>query len=257
MNAILSEPLQTLQSLSQTLFQSLSPPQTKPPPPPPISHFIDADLRLSKAIQLARVHQTKQRRIEQLKTELLELESRWREICRELESGKKELESMIEEGDERCKAIEEAKNGKTSPCFLPFKSILKSAAVASIPYPELLAYAQSLSAFTSAPPNMPDLSQPGQLPPPLFFPPFPNEEKMRRGRLNAEAPLGILGETHSVGRREFLELFNSLLLRPIRSAPSASPKPMDVAPTGGTVYRQDSRMLQQPFDFDLDLNPDL
>lgn len=87
------------------------------------------------------------------------------------------------------------------PCFLLFKSILKSA-LASIPYPELLAYAQSLSAFTSAPPNMPDLSQPGQLPPPLFFPPFPNEEKMRRGRLNAEAPLGILGETHSVGRRE-------------------------------------------------------
>ena len=48
---------------------------------------------------------------------------------------------------------------------------------------------------------MPDSSLPGQPPPPLFFPPFPNEEKMRRGRLNAEAPLGLLGETHSVGRR--------------------------------------------------------
>ena len=74
---------------------------------------------------------------------------------------------------------------------------------ASIPYPELLAYAQSLSAFTSAPPNMPDLNLPGQPPPPLFFPPFPNEEKMRRGHLNAEAPLGSLGETHSVGRRAY------------------------------------------------------
>lgn len=72
---------------------------------------------------------------------------------------------------------------------------------ASIPYPELLSYAQSLSAFTSAPPNMPDLSLPGQPPPPLFFPPFPNEEKMRKGHLNAEAPLGLLGETHTVGRR--------------------------------------------------------
>lgn len=80
---------------------------------------------------------------------------------------------------------------------------------------------------------------------------------MRRGRLNAEAPLGILGETHSVGRRESLELYNSFSLRPILSAPSASPKPMDAAPAGGTVYRQDSRILQQPFDFDLDLNPDL
>lgn len=50
---------------------------------------------------------------------------------------------------------------------------------------------------------MPDLSLPGQPPPPLFFPPFPNEEKMRRGHLNVEAPLGTLGETHSVGRRMF------------------------------------------------------
>ena len=74
---------------------------------------------------------------------------------------------------------------------------------AAIPYPELLAYAQSLSAFTSAPPNMPEIAPPGlpQAPPPLFFPPFPNEEKMRRGHLNAEAPLGVPGETHSVGRR--------------------------------------------------------
>lgn len=71
--------------------------------------------------------------------------------------------------------------------------------VAAIPYPELLAYAQSLSAFTSAPPDMPDLA-PGQPPPPLFFPPFPNEEKMRRGHMNDEAPLGLLGETHSVGK---------------------------------------------------------
>ena len=83
---------------------------------------------------------------------------------------------------------------------------------ASIPYPELLAYAQSLSAFTSAPPNMPDLTLPGQNPPPLFFPPFPNEEKMRRGHLNAEAPLGLLGETHSVGRRKnFLSVMSILV----------------------------------------------
>ena len=52
------------------------------------------------------------------------------------------------------------------------------------------------------------MTLPGQPPPPLFFPPFPNEEKMRRGRLNAEAPLGLLGETHSVGRREFFFFFS-------------------------------------------------
>ena len=48
----------------------------------------------------------------------------------------------------------------------------------AIPYPKLLAYAQSLSALTSAPPKFPDLSLPSQPAPSLFFPLFPNEEKM-------------------------------------------------------------------------------
>ncbi|KAI0270554.1 hypothetical protein BC834DRAFT_819050, partial [Gloeopeniophorella convolvens] len=104
----------------------------------------------------------------------------------------------------------------------------------AIPHPELLAYAQSLSAFTSAPPNMPDLALPGQPPPPLFFPPFPNEEKMRRGHLNAEEPLGPLGETHSVGR-----------------PPSPSPEPQAYRPM------EHRPPPQQMFDLDLDLNPDL
>jgi len=224
MKAILLQPLADLQSLSQTLFLSLSPPQSKPPPPPPISAFLSCDTTLAGAIQLARVHQDRQRKIENLKDEVLELESRWKDICRELADSKRELEGMIEEGEERCGATEEAKK-------------------ASIPYPELLAYAQSLSAFSSAPPNMPDLSLPGQPPPPLFFPPFPNEEKMRRGRLNAEAPLGLLGETHSVGR-----------------PPTVSPKAAEGPPlmgAGSNIYRQDNRPQQQFFDLDLDLNPDL
>jgi len=131
---------------------------------------------------------------------------------------------VIDEGDERIKAIEEAKK-------------------ASIPYPELLAYAQSLSAFTSAPPNMPDFSTPGQPPPSLFFPPFPNEEKMRSGRLNAEAPLGQLGETHSVGR-----------------PPTISPNVAESSHQIGHAanpYRQDLRPQGQIYDLDLDLNPDL
>ncbi|GLB41746.1 putative vitamin-D-receptor interacting Mediator subunit 4 [Lyophyllum shimeji] len=180
-SAILLAPLNDLQALSHTLFLSLSPVQTKPPPPPPLSAFLACDEALSSGVSLARKHQIKQRRIDALEQEILDLEARWREIASVLESGKRELEEMIQEGEERIKAIEAAKK-------------------AAIPYPELLAYAQSISAFTSAPPNMPDLSLPGQPPPPLFFPPFPNEEKMRRGHLNAEAPLGLLGETHSVGR---------------------------------------------------------
>jgi mediator of RNA polymerase II transcription subunit 4 len=137
--------------------------------------------------------------------------------------------------------------------------IVTSKHAASIPHPELLAYAQSLSAFTSAPPNMPDMSLPGQPPPPLFFPPFPNEEKMRKGRLNAEAPLGLLGETHSVGRRELCTRPSSLSEVHFLIAPTISPK--SVGPTrmgpSANPYRQDHRPQQQFFDLDLDLNPDL
>ncbi|KAJ7460663.1 vitamin-D-receptor interacting mediator subunit 4-domain-containing protein [Mycena latifolia] len=226
MSSMLLGPLADLQTLSHTLFLSLSPVQTKPPPPPPLSAFLTCDQALSSAVNLAHTHQIKQRKIEALKDEILELDRRWREICMELEAGKRELEEMIEEGEERMKSIEQAKK-------------------ASIPYPELLAYAQSLSAFTSAPPNMPDLTLPGQPPPPLFFPPFPNEEKMRRGRLNAEAPLGLLGETHSVGRA------------PTVSPPKAPDASQHLAP-GANPYRQDLRAPQpQLFDLDLDLNPDL
>lgn len=132
---------------------------------------------------------------------------------------------------------------------------------AALPYPELLAYAQSLSAFTSAPPNMPDMTAPGQPPPPLFFPPFPNEEKMRRGRLNAEAPLGMLGETHSVGQRKFYisahKFWYQITHYPL--APTTSPEKPDIAipvPLHGNPYRQDHPPQQGVFDLDLDLNPD-
>lgn len=131
--------------------------------------------------------------------------------------------------------------------------------IAAIPYPELLAYAQSLSAFTSAPPNMPDLWLPGQPPPPLFFPPFPNEEKMRRGRLNAEEPLGLLGETHSVGRGAVLPSHMAAFADHPK-AKTLSPKadPLQQTAPGANPYRQDHRAShQQFFDLDLDLNPDL
>ncbi|KAF8661380.1 hypothetical protein AX16_001473 [Volvariella volvacea WC 439] len=223
MSSMLLAPLNELQALSQTLFLSLTPVQTKPPPPPPVSAFLACDQALANAVNLAQQHQIKQRKIEDLEAEILELDNKWREICSELNAGKKQLEAIIKEGEERIKAIEDAKK-------------------AAIPYPELLAYAQSISAFTSAPPNMPDLA-PGQPPPPLFFPPFPNEEKMRRGKLNAEAPLPLLGEAHSVGR-------------PTTVSPKG-PEPSHHI-IGMHPYRQDQRMPQpQEFDLDLDLNPDL
>jgi hypothetical protein len=58
------------------------------------------------------------------------------------------------------------------------------------------------------------MPEPGAVGPvPLFFPPFPNEEKMRRGRLNVERPLGGLGESHSVrGEWFFIREFDQLVV---------------------------------------------
>ncbi|OSX64442.1 hypothetical protein POSPLADRAFT_1137845 [Postia placenta MAD-698-R-SB12] len=226
MSDILLDPLNQLQTLSHQLFLSLGPTQARGPPPPPTSSFLAVDATLASAVQLARRHQVKQRAIERLKSEVLALDTRWREIVCALEQGTRELAALVKEGDERIKAIEDAQ-------------------AAAIPYPELLAYAQSLSAFTSAPPNMPDLALPGQPPPPLFFPPFPNEEKMRRGHMNDEAPLGLLGETHSVGK-------------PPTVQPKSVEMPPHMAGPGANPYRPDLRAPQQQFfDLDLDLNPDL
>lgn len=123
MTAILLEPLSNLQSLSQTLFLSLSPAQSKPPPPPPTSTFLDCDAALAAALQLVHVHQIKQRKIELLKNEILDLEARWREICSELEKGKNELENIITEGKERISAINQAKQGTfTSLVFKRYDS---------------------------------------------------------------------------------------------------------------------------------------
>jgi mediator of RNA polymerase II transcription subunit 4 len=88
---------------------------------------------------------------------------------------------------------------------------------------------------------------------------------MRRGRLNAEASLGLLGETHSVGRRKhwisssFHDDISYCLLA--HAAPTLSPRvpdlPQKIGP-GINPYRPDARLQQQQvFDFDLDLNPDL
>jgi len=117
MSSVLLTPLNELHSLSQALFLSLSPAQNKPPPPPPLSAFLACDEALSAAVNLTYKHQIKQRRIEALKAEILELDTRWREICTELQNEKVELESLIEEGDKRIEGIEQAKKGIFFPTY--------------------------------------------------------------------------------------------------------------------------------------------
>lgn len=111
MSEILLAPLNELQSLAQALFASLSATQTKPPPAPPLSAFLNVDVALASAVKQARAHQVQQRKIERLKTEFLALETQWRDIVMELEQGKRDLSTIVEEGKERVKAIEDAKAG--------------------------------------------------------------------------------------------------------------------------------------------------
>ncbi|GJJ11340.1 hypothetical protein Clacol_005572 [Clathrus columnatus] len=231
MTETLVRPLEKMVTLSEALFLSLSPPSTRPPPPPATSLFIECDAELAKSVQKLRIHQIKQDIIENLKTEILDLDTELYEIWSALEQGKQELESILDEGKERLEAIDQAKK-------------------AAVPYTDLLAYAQSLSAFTSAPPGLPDISndataEESQLAQfPLFFPPFPNEVRMRRGRLNAEAPLGQLGEIHSVARP------------PSKSPETLVNQPVPPAHAMRDSFRQPAFPPLPVIDFGLDLNDD-
>lgn len=109
---MLLEPLHRMHGLAQTLFRSLSPPSTRPPPPPATSLFIECDTCLAAAVRQARVHQIRQRKIEELKAEVLELDAQLMNLWGELELGKQELEAIIDEGNERLEAIERAKKGE-------------------------------------------------------------------------------------------------------------------------------------------------
>jgi mediator of RNA polymerase II transcription subunit 4 len=108
---MLLEPLLHMQGLAQTLFRSLSPLSTRPPPPPATSLFIECDVALAAAVRQARVHQIKQKEIEELKAEVLELDGQLMDLWGELEFGKQELEAVVDEGKERLEAIERARTG--------------------------------------------------------------------------------------------------------------------------------------------------
>jgi len=228
MRDVLHAPLAEFTTLTQTLFLSLAPSPTKQPPAPPSSSFLACDASLAEALRQARRHQIKQRRIEALKEEVLELEGKLREICMALENGRKELEEILEEGEERVKTIEQAKEG-------------------AAPYNALLSYASILSTFTSAPPSAVPLAA-DQRAPANFRPPFPTEEMMRKGRLNEGEPLGTLAQTREIGRPPTPSV-----------VPTAHNVNQGARPADPINYRQDY-YRREPVTadvFDLDLNPDL
>ena len=106
------------QRLPKTLFISLSSDQTaRRIPLPSVSSFIECDAQIFRALDVARTHQIKQRKIEALKQDILDLNAQWRHICSELEAGKQELEIMIKEGDERIESIDKAKYGLVTSIY--------------------------------------------------------------------------------------------------------------------------------------------
>jgi mediator of RNA polymerase II transcription subunit 4 len=112
-SAAILEQLNELQALSQKLFLSLGPPQAKPPPIPPISAFLECDAKLSAILARTYTHQMKQMRIEQLKNDIIGLDTRWRDICLELEQDQSQLEAIIKEGEKRIEAAELATTCKS------------------------------------------------------------------------------------------------------------------------------------------------
>ena len=58
-----------------------------------------------------------QRRIEALQAEVFDLDTKLHEIWAELENGKRELQKVIEEGEERIEAIKRAKEGELTHSY--------------------------------------------------------------------------------------------------------------------------------------------
>jgi mediator of RNA polymerase II transcription subunit 4 len=82
---------------------------------------------------------------------------------------------------------------------------------------------------------------------------------MRRGHLSSEEPLGLLGETHSVGRRMYLLTRLKLSIPHAYNCHAIAPSPSPEPHRGhaANLYRPMDNNPPQPFDLDLDLNPDL
>lgn len=111
----LSTPLASVTTLSNTLFQSLSSPHPHAKPsiaPPPTSAFFDVEGSLARALAETATHQRRQKRIEELIAEIGVLEARWRSIVERIEEGKRELEAVVREGEERIEGIRKAKEGE-------------------------------------------------------------------------------------------------------------------------------------------------
>lgn len=234
MREVLSIPLVQFEALTNQLFASLA---TVSPPTaasysfsnslitaPDVESFVHCEAALAEALNQSRLHQIKQRRIEQLKEDIVALDWRLNDICEKLKEDKSELEEIIREAEVRVKAIDRTEKGnvETPPFFLratflpffpfDFSNFLwltffflpfGSPHPASIPADYMLAYAQNLTNHTSAP-LMDTNPSPDQMAPPAFRPPYPDDAILRLGSLGRSGArlTEPVGEARIVGERE-------------------------------------------------------
>ncbi|KAJ1306855.1 hypothetical protein OPQ81_007840 [Rhizoctonia solani] len=225
MQDLIHTPLTNFETLTHSLFVSLSQSGLRShnqQQAPHISSFLETDSLLARALATAREHQVNQKMIEELSAEVLELDDKLRGVWNSLDEAHKELGGIVEEGEKRIKEMESAAKG-------------------AVPYQQLLNYASILSGFTSAPPTSKGPIGPDQPAPHWIKPPFPNEEKMRAGRL-AERPA--------------LERVNPKEPENLRS-PSVDPVEAVFNPYRHDYQRHQAQIQQEADLLDLDLNPDL
>lgn len=116
MREMLEKPISQLQALSQTLFTALNSGQL---PDPPVAALAACDANLAEAMRLVRIHLLKQKQIEQLMDEVCDLDAQLVEIVETLSKGQRELQAIINEGEERIEASEKATAGMLMVFPLP------------------------------------------------------------------------------------------------------------------------------------------
>ncbi|KAF9438404.1 hypothetical protein BGZ76_008058 [Entomortierella beljakovae] len=152
--------------LTQTLFTSLElMTDGKAPPAQPsevMKKIVQLDNTLMGAVEKIELHQKQQQRIRKVRLEIEEQNKAIMKVIQSLRDAKQVLESNFEDLEEK-------------------RAVTADARSAEISVNEIIAYANRLSNYTSAPPNFnpADPNHP-------FEPPYPREVSMRAGILNQQ-----------------------------------------------------------------------
>ncbi|KAG0287509.1 hypothetical protein BGZ98_004620 [Dissophora globulifera] len=152
--------------LTQSLFAALDVlVEGKAAPVPPnviMKQIVQLDSTLMGAVEKIELHQRQQQRIRQVREEIEDQNKAIMAVVQNLIDAKKTLEASLEDQDQK-------------------QAVSADARSAQVSVSEIVAYANRLSNYTSAPPNFnpQDPNHP-------FEPPYPREVSMRAGILNQQ-----------------------------------------------------------------------